>query len=456
MAAPAPARAVTPLSGSLDAVVEVPGSKSLTNRALVCAALARGTSVLDGALFADDTSAMLEGLARLGIAVDADPAADRVTVTGCGGSLPSLPLVGGSVVTLDARLSGTTSRFLLPVLALSPASSPVRLDGAPPLRARPMADGIAAVRALGATVAEEGEPGHLPVVVHGPVAASSRPVLEVAGDASSQFLSGLLLTAPALPAGLTLSVTRTLVSRPYVDMTVAVMEAFGTSVTVDEGGTTWQVEGSGYRGSSYQVEPDASTASYFFAAAAICGGRVTVDGLGSASLQGDLGFVDVLERMGCRVSQTASSTTVVGPGPGDDGLVGVDVDMRELSDTAPTLAVVAAFARTPTRLRGIGFIRRKESDRIGDVVRELRRCGIDAGEEPDGLVVQPGGVPRPVRVATYDDHRMAMSFALLGLRAPGIEIADPDVVAKTFPGYWSALDGLAASASPAGENGRRH
>jgi 3-phosphoshikimate 1-carboxyvinyltransferase len=229
-------------------------------------------------------------------------------------------------------------------------------------------------------------------------------------------------------------------------MTVAVMRSFGAEVAGGDGDMTWQVVGSGYRAASpYAIEPDASAASYFFAAAAICGGRVTVDGLGAASLQGDLGFVDVLEDMGCRVERTASSTTVVGPGPGE--LVGADVDMRELSDTAPTLAAVAVFARTPTRLRGIGFIRRKESDRIGDVVHELRRCGVTADEEPDGLVVHPG-TPQPARIATYDDHRLAMSFALLGLRAPGIEIADPGVVAKTFPGYWEALDALRTGTAP--------
>jgi 3-phosphoshikimate 1-carboxyvinyltransferase len=316
-----------------------------------------------------------------------------------------------------------------------------------------MADGIAALRSLGASVVEEGEPGHLPVVVGGrprPAASASATAapateLTVAGDASSQFLSGLLLVAPALAGGLRLAVTGELVSRPYVDMTVAVLQAFGAEVAVEIGATpagassppTWTVAGTGYRATRYRIEPDASAASYFFAAAAVCGGRVTIEGLGTGSLQGDLGFVDVLARMGCRVEQTPSSTTVTGTGE----LAGVDVDMRELSDTAPTLAVVAAFARTPTRLRGIGFIRRKESDRIGDVVRELRRCGIVADEEPDGLVVHPGA-PQPARVATYDDHRMAMSFALLGLRAPGIEIADPGVVAKTFPGYWEVLDGL--------------
>jgi 3-phosphoshikimate 1-carboxyvinyltransferase len=430
------ARAVVPLAGPLDAVVRVPGSKSLTNRALVCAALAAGTSVLDGALFADDTEAMLEGLERLGIAATADRPSSQVTVVGCAGELPAL--VAGA--KLDARLSGTTARFLLPVLALGPG--PVWLDGATPLRVRPMADGIAALRALGADVMEGGAEGHLPVLVRGRSPHRSlSDALSVGGDASSQFLSGLLLSAPALPAGLRLDVTGELVSRPYVDMTVAVMAAFGAEVTAIDDPPGWTVAGSGYRAARYAIEPDASTASYFFAAAAIVGGRVTVEGLGRGSLQGDLGFVDVLAQMGCRVEQTSSSTTVTGPAPGGRGLVGVDIDLRDLSDTAPSLAVVAAFARTPTRLRGIGFIRRKESDRIGDVVRELGRCGIAADEEPDGLVVHPG-VPQPARLATYDDHRLAMSFALLGLRTPGIEIADPGVVTKTFPGYWEALEAL--------------
>jgi 3-phosphoshikimate 1-carboxyvinyltransferase len=202
----------------------------------------------------------------------------------------------------------------------------------------------------------------------------------------------------------------------------------------------------GYRAAArYRVEPDASAASYFFGAAAVCGGRVTIDGLGRSSLQGDLGFVEVLARMGCQVEQSATATTVVGPPPGE--LRAVDVDMRHISDTAPTLAAVAAFADGPSRLTGIGFIRHKESDRIGDVARELRRCGLTIDEEDDGMVVHPGA-PRPARLATYDDHRLAMSFALLGLRAPGIEIADAAVVAKTFPTFWDALARLGAGRAP--------
>jgi 3-phosphoshikimate 1-carboxyvinyltransferase len=324
------------------------------------------------------------------------------------------------------------------VVALGPGR--YRLDGAPSLRARPMADGIAAVRALGVDVVEEGAPGHFPVVVQRSAAGPASEVT-VAGGASSQFLSGLLLSGPAWPGGLRVTVGGPLVSRPYVDMTAAVVRAFGAGVSPLDGG--WVVEPGGYRPTDYGIEPDASAASYFFAAAAICGGRVTVEGLGQNALQGDVAFVDVLERMGCRVVRGADATTVEATGP----LTGVDVDMADISDTAQTLAAVAVFATGPTRVRGIGFIRAKETDRVGNVVRELQRCGIDAREEPDGFLIHPG-TPRPARVETYDDHRMAMSFALIGLRAPGIEIADPGCVAKTFPGFWDALDALRPQAPP--------
>jgi 3-phosphoshikimate 1-carboxyvinyltransferase len=436
MPPPADAREVTPVAGPLDARVRPPGSKSLTNRAFVCAALADsgGDSVVRGALEADDTVAMAVALRALGVSVRAVPESEDVRITGSGG------LLVADGATVDARLSGTTARFVLPLLALG--SAPVRLDGAGSLRARPMGDGFAALRALGASVVEEGSPGHLPVVVRGPVSPpGGQVVLSVAGDASSQFLSGLLMSGPMWPGGLRLSVAGPLVSRPYVDMTVAVMQAFGASVMVD--GDGWTVAPGGYRRAVYAVEPDASAASYFFAAAAICGGRVTVQGLGKDSLQGDLRFVDVLAQMGCRVSLDADSTTVERVGH----LVGVDVDMSDISDTAQTAAAVAVFAGSPTRVRGIGFIRAKETDRVGNVVRELQRCGIDATEEPDGFLIHPGD-PRPAMIGTYQDHRMAMSFALLGLRAPGIRIADPGCVAKTFPGFWHELDRLVQSVQP--------
>jgi 3-phosphoshikimate 1-carboxyvinyltransferase len=413
--------------------VRPPGSKSLTNRALVCAALADGSTLLDGALFADDTEAMLSCLHELGVRVRPDRSARTVAVAGADGVPPS------EGALLDARLSGTTSRFVLPVAALGRGTYVI--DGAAPLRARPMGDLFEALGELGATAEPLGEPGHLPVRLES--AGLRGGSVQVRGDVSSQFLSGLLLSAPCMRTGLRVEVTTELVSVPYVEMTLAVMAAFGARhrSEVDEAGRrTITVEPGGYRGvERYLVEPDASAASYFFAAAAICGGTVRIDGLGTASLQGDVGFVDVLERMGVGVQRGADHLVVTGGSP----LRGVEVDLADLSDTAQTLAVVAPFASSPTTITGIGFIRGKETDRIAAVVAELRRCGIDAEELPDGLRVHPGA-PAPATVQTYDDHRMAMSFALLGLRAPGITIADPGCVAKTFPGYWDALAELRA------------
>ncbi|MGE3619986.1 MAG: 3-phosphoshikimate 1-carboxyvinyltransferase [Acidimicrobiia bacterium] len=418
---------VEPVGHPLEATVRVPGSKSLTNRALVAAALARGPSVLRGALQADDTEAMVDGLRGLGVEVRPDWATDTIEVEGCAGRPPA------EVGIVDARLSGTTSRFLLPVAALG--SGTYRVDGGVPLRARPMGPALDALRRLGVTVAEVGEPGHLPVDLSGgPVRGGA---VDVPGDTSSQFLSGLLLAAPAMAEGLEVWLTTELVSRPYVEMTAAVVRAFGGDVA-ESAGSAWVVAPSGYAGTDHRIEPDASAASYFFAAAAICGGRVTVEGLGDASLQGDLAFVDVLARMGARVERGADAVTVEGTGT----LHGVEADLADLSDTAQTLAAVAVYADSPTRITGIGFIRNKETDRIGATVAELTRCGVQAVEEPDGMVVWPGS-PRPATVETYDDHRMAMSFAVLGLRAPGIRIADPGCVAKTFPGFWATLATLA-------------
>jgi 3-phosphoshikimate 1-carboxyvinyltransferase len=410
---------IEPLTAPPDADVRVPGSKSLTNRALLCAAFATGTSTIDGALVADDTDAMLVALSELGVEIASR--GTTLTIEGASGRVPAGP------VELDARLSGTTARFLAPVLAAG--AGPYRLDGLPPLRLRPMAPVFDALRSLGTDVVEEVEPGHLPVTISG---AARGGRVELPGHVSSQFLSGLLLAGPLFPDGVAVHLTTPLVSLPYVELTRSVMRAFGAEVDA----TT--VEPRGYAATTYRVEPDASAASYFFAAAVITGGRVTVDGLGRRALQGDLAFVDLLERMGARVERTDTSTTVTGTGE----IHGITADLSDLSDTAQTLAAVAVFADSPTSVTGIDFIRRKETDRIAAVVTELRRCGIDATEDADGFTVQPGAPPRGARIETYDDHRMAMSFALLGLRVPGIDISDPSCVAKTYPDFFADLDQL--------------
>ncbi len=416
---------IDPVTGPIDATVTLPGSKSITNRALVCAALADGPSALLGALAADDTEAMIDALRRLGAGV-------RVT----GDAVEVEPAAARTGASVDARQSGTTSRFLLPVLALDDVERV--LDGDDQLRARPMGPSFDALRALGAVVVEQGAPGHLPVRVQGPLRQGT---VELSGDVSSQFLSGLLLAGPAVPGGIAVRLTTELISRPYVEMTVAVMDAFGAGATEDDG--TWTVAPGGYRGTRYAVEPDASAASYAWAAALVTGGRVTVPGLHRRSLQGDVAFADVLEAMGAAVTWHDDAVTVAA-GP---GLRGVDVDMAHISDTVPTLAVLAALAEDPTTIRGVGFIRGKESDRIAAPVAELQRCGIDAVATDDGMVIRPGPV-RPATFDTYRDHRMAMAFALLGLAWPGMAVRDPGCVAKTFPGYWDLLDALRTGTVP--------
>lgn len=414
---------VVPLDTPPVSTVRVPGSKSITNRALLCAALAGGTSTIRGALVADDTAAMTQAIAALGATVEASDDGVTVTVTGA-------DLSGSDERQVFARQSGTTSRLVLPAAALR--GGPTYLDGAEQLRARPFGPQIEALRQLGGRVEELGRPGCLPLRIRGPVRGGTA---NVSGDISSQFVSGLLIAGPLMADGLQINVTTQLVSEPYVEITRRVMAAFGAGVD------DLTVAPTGYRPSEFTVEPDASSASYFFAAAAVTGGRVTVEGIGSSSMQGDAHFVDVLEAMGASVLREQNRTTVTGPACG--GLRGVDIDMRDISDTAQTLAATAVFADGPTRVRGIGFIRGKETNRISAVVTELGRAGIETHEHDDGFTVVPGK-PRPTVFHTYEDHRMAMSLALLGLRWPGMRLADPGCVAKTYPGFFEDLELLRA------------
>lgn len=420
---------VVPLTVPPDAQVVIPGSKSLTNRALVCAALAGGRSTLSGALVADDTLAMAGAMQALGATVElAEDGRALVaapdTLRGAAGR--------DEAVRVDARLSGTTARFVLPLSCVADGWS--LLDGGPPLQRRPLAPLVTALRELGAELHDLGTPGHLPMLIHG-AGLRGGPVT-VPGDLSSQFASALLLVAPALSDGLTLEVTSELVARPFVDLTIDVMRVFGAEVEVVHE-QRFVVAPAPYRATDYVVEPDATAASYFFAAAAMTGGRVRVEGLGTASRQGDLAFLDVLEAMGATVQREAGMVEV----RGTEQLRGIDVDLHRTPDVAQTLAVVAAVATGPSRVRGVEVIRGHETDRIAAVVTELRRCGVTARELPDGFEIEPAPV-RPADIQTYDDHRMAMSFALLGLVTGGIRILDPSCVSKTFPDYFTVLDGL--------------
>ncbi len=418
--------ATAPVTGE----IRPPGSKSITNRAFVCAALARGQSRLTGALDSDDTRVMAAGLASLGAGIKADWAAGIIDVAGTHGTLLARE------ATIDCAASGTTMRFLSAVCGLGHGI--YRLDGTSRMRQRPIGDLVAALRDLGIDAVAE-SPGECP-----PVAIRSRGMAggsaTVRGDTSSQFASGLALAAPCTSEGMEIAFTGELVSLPYLDMTRRVMEAFGATCTVMTDGR-WKIPPRGYDPRVYAIEPDASAASYFTAAAAITGGSVRIEGLGRSSLQGDVAFCDALERMGCVVEWEPHAVTVSGR-----AIHGVEIDMNSISDTVPTLAVVALFARGKTTIRNVAHVRDKETDRISDLVRELRRIGGEIEEHPDGLTVCPTRADAPLHAAsvkTYDDHRIAMSLALAGLTVSGVEIQDPRCVGKTFPGYWRALANLA-------------
>lgn len=406
-------------------MIRPPGSKSITNRALACAALAEGESALTGALDSEDTQVMADCLRRLGIRVVHDPAAATFRVQGCGGKIPAT----------DAELfvgnSGTTVRFLAAIVCLGQGR--FRLDGTPRMRERPIADLLASLTALGADVKSESGTGCPPVIVE----ARGLPggAAAVRGDVSSQFLSGLLIAAPYAQRPVELVVEGELVSKPYIRMTLAVMRSFGARVEADESRLDrFRVTApQRFAARAYAIEPDASAASYFLAAAAIAGGRVTVQGLSRSSLQGDVAFVDLLERMGCRVTYGEDSVTVEG-----GRLRGVSVDMNAISDTVQTLAAVALFADGPTEVHGVAHIRHKETDRIGDLARELRKLGAQVDERSDGLRIHPQPL-HGAEIETYNDHRMAMSLALVGLKIPGVVIRDPGCTAKTYPRYFDDL-----------------
>jgi 3-phosphoshikimate 1-carboxyvinyltransferase len=416
---------ITPIRGPLNALVRPPGSKSLTNRALVCAALAEGTSTITGALDSEDTRVMIAALERLGVRITVENGGHTLRLTGCDGAPPA------SRADLFVANSGTTMRFLTALATLGHGQ--FQLDGVPRMRQRPIGDLVDALSQLGADVVCEGANNCPPVVVRARGLRGGEAT--VRGDVSSQFLSGLLMAAPYAAQPIEISVEGHLVSIPYVEMTIRLMTAFGGEAVADASYSRIQVSNQRrYLGREYDIEPDASAASYFFAASAITGGRVTVEGLSRNSLQGDVRFCDCLEQMGARVRYAPSSITVEG-GP----MRGVDVDMNGISDTVQTLAVTALFADGPTRIRNVAHIRHKETDRIAATARELRKLGAEVEEFDDGLRV----APRPLRgatIETYNDHRMAMSFALAGLRTPNVVILDPECTAKTYPDFFRDLN----------------
>lgn len=413
-----------PVTGS----IRPPGSKSLTNRALICAALADGQSTLRGALRSEDTEVMIAGLRQVGIDIHASDGGGLLGVTGTGGRKPAVD----PETEIFIANSGTTIRFL--TAALSAIGGRYQLHGVPRMHQRPISDLVDALNQLGGGVRCESAGGCPPVRIesHG----WTRDAVRVAGAVSSQYLSGLLMAAPATDRTVRITVEGTLVSRPYVEMTVALMREFGVETGMPDERTFVIDRDAAYRAIDYEIEPDASAASYPWAAAAITGGSVTIEGLTSDALQGDVAFADVLRQMGCSVTEKNGAITVSGR-----ARRGVEVDMNAISDTVQTLAVVALFAEGPTTVRGVGHNRFKETDRIGDLARELRKLGATVDELDDGLRIIPSEL-RPATLETYHDHRMAMSLALAGLVIPEVRILDPACTAKTYPHYFADLERL--------------
>jgi len=376
---------------------------------------------------------MIESLRRLGFTVDHDADERTCRIEGRAGHVPA------NKADLWLENSGTSIRFLTSLCALGHGE--YRLDGVARMRERPIGDLVRSLRQLGAIVEfEMADSDCPPIRVKGNQSRLSGGTATVQGDISSQFLSSLLMSPPGCGVPITLSVTGELVSVPYVRMTLSMMKDFGVTVETPADLSSFTIPSQSYSARDYHIEPDASAATYFWGAAAVTGGSVKVDGLHRDALQGDVQFVTALERMGCNVKWEADGITVSG-----FAKHGIDIDMNAISDTAQTLAAVAVFADSPTTIRNVGHMRHKETDRVAAVVTELRRAGISAEERADGLTIIPG-VPQATAIETYDDHRMAMSFSLLGLRVPGIEILDPDCTAKTYPRYFDDLELLCRGA----------
>ena len=402
----------------------VPGSKSVTQRALVASALADGTSRLFYPLDSEDTRLLRDALRAMGVLIDEGD--EYWTVHGCAGRLepPDGEIFMGN--------NGTGIRFMVSVAAL--ASGKTVLSGTERMSERPVAPLLDALRGWGVECKDVNGNGCPPVMISG--GGISGGETSIAAQKSSQFLSSMLLVAPYAKSPAVVVLDGALVSRPYVDITLAVMRDFGVPVEEKEG--SFFIPSSVYRGTDYMVEGDASSASYFWAAAAVTGESVTVANIPSEPLQGDARFADILGRMGCKVDRGDDGVTVSGPGAG--GLHGIEIDMEKWPDVVPTLAAVAVFAKGRTVIKNVPHLRIKETDRISAMATELSRVGASVRELEDGLVIEGGGSLHGADIETYDDHRIAMSMAVVSLLTDGINILDPDCVKKSFPDFWLRWD----------------
>jgi len=422
---------IQPVTRPFDATVQLPGSKSYTNRALLIAALARGESTITDALASDDTRYMLTALRALGVTIE-EPDPHTYVVTGAGGPFPA------SEGELFIGNAGTAARFLTAALTLGQGN--FSLDGSEAMRKRPIEPLLDGLRQLGADIVSRFENGCPPIDVRASGLAGGRALMR--GDISSQYFSALLMAAPYAASEVEVAVDGDLVSAPYVTMTLSTMAEFGVRAERNGNATFHVPAGQHYEGRTYAVEPDASAASYFFTAAAVTGSRVVVPRLGNRSAQGDLGILEVLEEMGCRVEIGEDTIEVQGP----PQLRGVDADFTQMGDVATSLMAIAPFADGPTTVRGIAQTHYEESDRPVAAATELRRMGIEVEDDWDSVTIQPG-TPQPAEIETYEDHRIAMSFAVTGLRAPGIRITNPGTTAKTFPEYFDVLREVTSSAT---------
>ncbi|MFP4160166.1 MAG: 3-phosphoshikimate 1-carboxyvinyltransferase [Desulfobacterales bacterium] len=408
----------------INATVRVPGSKSYSHRIAISAALSNGICNIYNYLNSQDTNYTLDALQQLGVKIEYNK--DKINVHGSSGRLAPGPkeiFVGNS---------GTSMRLLTAVAALG--QGPYRLYGTDRMHERPIGELLSALEQIGVHAGSKNDDNCPPVEIRGGDITGKEVSIDC--GTSSQYLSGLLLMAPCTQNGLDISVSAGPVSRPYVEMTLDIMSMFGISYE-RQGFSFFRVPGGqSYKPGTYKVEADCSQAGYFWAAAAVTGGTVTVSGISPDTRQGDVRFADILANMGCRVEREKDRITVTG-----GSLRATDVDMGDMPDLVPTLAVAAAFAQGTTIIRNAAHLRDKESDRLTATANELSKTGIEVRVTADGLMIT-GGSPHGAEIETYDDHRMAMSFAVAGLAAPGIIIRDPSCVEKSFPGFWEVFERL--------------
>lgn len=448
---------VKKLDKPIDWTVEVPGSKSMTNRALLMAALSEGTVEVEGVLFSDDSRHFLSSLASLGFTLNIEESKKKVTVTGCNGSIPK------KVAEINVGSAGTAARFLTAMLGFS--DGVYTIQASEQMKKRPMKPLFDLLISVGAEITYLEQEGFLPIRIAG---CASKKKMHIDGaehrerdtlsegtakdivakpltlnldiSKSTQFLSALLLISPMIKQGLHIHITSEKTDGSYIRITRKMMAEFGVTVAFD--GRDYEVTPQvSYQKSSYVVEPDMSAACYFYAAAAVTGGQAMVRHVHMDNTQGDLKFLDVLQQMGCVIEDTKGGIVVKGPAGGE--LKGIDIDMNDFSDQALTLAAIAPFADRDVSIRNIGHIRGQESDRIHAIVTELARVGILCEEEADAVTIHPG-IPTGGIIETYEDHRVAMAFSIIGLKTEGIWIDNPGCCGKTFEEYFEVLDALNA------------